>query len=628
MENSWNSYIMLAPDWCNVSGGGALLHSWASRMYRLGADIYINTKIQNPKWDRIPTMDKFKGDLKKTIGIYPEVTYGNPFNCGHSVRLLLHLPGFHGGPLTFENDILYTHSHVFNSRLKLPQDRVIPIPYLNLEKFYDRKMKRTRVMAYKNKGIGHYPNPEIKDVELIGTGFDFNGDEGQEKLATILNQTQVLYCYDNITAMAEIARLCGCPVVIIPDPAWKREEIIKSDTWHCGGIGYGFEEKEEAIETTDAERLRDYYENEYEFKCMSALKRFIHDTQKITGGYGVEEGIVEFQSKRPISYKRKHYGAGKKYTMDRKEFYSTWFVKGLLKSGDITILKDDAKHKGKNKPIQWPMRGENKHIISDTPEISVCCLTYNHEGIIRDALDGFVMQRTKVPYEIVVYDDASTDNTQKIIQEYVDKYPGLVRAFLSKENQYSKTGDLPFATQLFPNARGKFIAECDGDDYWTDCYKLQRQYEYMIEHPECSLTYHDLIIYYTDTDTAVPAYLSKPRDFTPEELAGFELYGSWLHPSTKMWRNVFNKNTRKDFEICVGDNATNMLMSLYGSCHYVDGIGASVFRRRHGNNMWSEMSHEDNLRETRKLFKRLYDFMKTKNKKYAVIRYNILRSLY
>ncbi|MFY9401928.1 MAG: hypothetical protein WAQ07_00745, partial [Candidatus Omnitrophota bacterium] len=81
MENSWNSYIMLAPDWCNVSGGGALLHSWASRMYRLGADIYINTKIQNPKWDRIPTMDKFKGDLKKTIGIYPEVTYGNPFNC-------------------------------------------------------------------------------------------------------------------------------------------------------------------------------------------------------------------------------------------------------------------------------------------------------------------------------------------------------------------------------------------------------------------------------------------------------------------------------------------------------------------------------------------------------------------
>jgi hypothetical protein len=122
--------------------------------------------------------------------------------------------------------------------------------------------------------------------------------------------------------------------------------------------------------------------------------------------------------------------------------------------------------------------------------------------------------------------------------------------------------------------------------------------------------------------------MSKPRDFTPEELAGFELYGSWLHPSTKMWRNVFNKNTRKDFEICVGDNATNMLMSLYGSCHYVDGIGASVFRRRHGNNMWSEMSHEDNLRETRKLFKRLYDFMKTKNKKYAVIRYNILRSLY
>lgn len=629
MKNNWNPYVMLAPDWSNVSGGGALLHSWAVRMHKLGAEIYINTKIQNPLWEPIPTMEMYKGNLKNVIAIYPEVTHGNPFKCGHVARLLLHLPGFHGGPAKFDNgDMLFTHSNIFNSRIKLPQDRVVPIPYINTKMFVDKNMKRTKTLAFIGKGAGHYPHAELKNIELLGTGFDFNGKAGQEKLTDILNQTKILYCYDNITAMVEIARLCGCPVVIVPDPQWTAKEIKKYETWDCGGIGYGLEEQQHALDTIDAQRIKGYYENEFEYNSYAGLKRFIHITQASTGGYGVEDGIVEFTTKRAINFQGKSYGVGKKYEMSRKKFYSAWFTKGLMSAGELTVLKDEAKYSGKNKPMQWPLRGENKHLISNTPAISVCCLTYNHENVIKDALDGFVMQRTKVPFEIVICDDASTDKTPAIIQEYADKYPGLIRPFLLKENQYSKTNKLPFANHLFPNARGKYIAECDGDDYWTDCFKLQKQYDYMISHRDCSLSYHDLTIYYTDTDNAVPAYSGRPKDYTPEELSRFEVFGLWLHPSTKMWCNVFNKNTKKDFEICSGDNATNVLLSLYGGCGFVEGIGPSVFRRRHGNNMWSDMGRDETLKKTRELFKTLYDFMKTKNREYAKGRYEILRRLY
>lgn len=122
------------------------------------------------------------------------------------------------------------------------------------------------------------------------------------------------------------------------------------------------------------------------------------------------------------------------------------------------------------------------------PLVSVCCITYNHEPYIRDAIEGFLMQKTSFPFEIIIHDDASTDRTQEIILEYKKRYPKLIKTILQKENQYSKGKRASLITMR--KARGKYIALCEGDDYWSDPRKLQKQVDLMDDNPEYSLCFH------------------------------------------------------------------------------------------------------------------------------------------
>lgn len=121
--------------------------------------------------------------------------------------------------------------------------------------------------------------------------------------------------------------------------------------------------------------------------------------------------------------------------------------------------------------------------------VSVCCITYNHVGFISDALDGFLMQSTNFPLEVIVHDDASTDGTADVIREYERRHPDVIKPIYQTENQYSK-GIRVSATHVWPRARGKYIALCEGDDYWTDPLKLQKQVEFLEAHPECSMCFH------------------------------------------------------------------------------------------------------------------------------------------
>ena len=104
--------------------------------------------------------------------------------------------------------------------------------------------------------------------------------------------------------------------------------------------------------------------------------------------------------------------------------------------------------------------------------VSICCLTYNQEAYVRQALEGFVGQKTSFSYEILIHDDASTDRTAKIIREYALLYPDRVKPILQTENQYAKGLTNVSGTYNFPRAKGRYIAMCEGDDYWTDPYKL------------------------------------------------------------------------------------------------------------------------------------------------------------
>lgn len=124
--------------------------------------------------------------------------------------------------------------------------------------------------------------------------------------------------------------------------------------------------------------------------------------------------------------------------------------------------------------------------MTDEVKVSVICITYNHEDYIRDALEGFVTQKTNFRFEVLIHDDASTDGTADIIREYEAKYPELICAVYQTENQHSK--GVPISrTFLEPLAKGAYIAWCEGDDFWCDPCKLQKQFDYMEAHPECNI---------------------------------------------------------------------------------------------------------------------------------------------
>lgn len=128
---------------------------------------------------------------------------------------------------------------------------------------------------------------------------------------------------------------------------------------------------------------------------------------------------------------------------------------------------------------------------SNNPLVVVWCITYNQIDFIRDALNGFLIQKTNFPIEVVVHDDASTDGTTKVVQEYAKKYPELFTPMIETENQWKKGGlKRIIAIMNKYHRRGRYIAFCEGDDYWTDENKLQCQVDFLESHQEYSMCFH------------------------------------------------------------------------------------------------------------------------------------------
>lgn len=163
--------------------------------------------------------------------------------------------------------------------------------------------------------------------------------------------------------------------------------------------------------------------------------------------------------------------------------------------------------------------------------VSVCCLTYNHAPFIRQALDSFIGQKFNCKYEIIVYDDNSTDGTKEILRRYGEKYPDKIRLFLSEVNNYRNSPGRMFITYLIPNANGKYVALCEGDDYWTDMDKLQKQFDYMEHNMDCSVCFHDAQVcdmdgtLISDTQLEKKPYYKKASDkYSCEEILQLDFY--------------------------------------------------------------------------------------------------------
>lgn len=218
--------------------------------------------------------------------------------------------------------------------------------------------------------------------------------------------------------------------------------------------------------------------------------------------------------------------------------------------------------------------------MDEAIEVSVLCATYNQAGYIADALDSFLGQKTDFPFEVLVHDDASTDGTQEILRSYEERFPGKVRVQYEEVNQYDKQ---PMAGGYFQNgleqiARGRYLATCEGDDYWTDPGKLQAQYDYMEAHPECVCCGHKAIVVDArngDAPISSIGYGEESCDLTSEQI----IKGFSLQTATLFYRTGLSDKYLREWPLyrVVGDYPWVVFLSQQGTVHY-DKEARSVYR--------------------------------------------------
>ncbi|APA83383.1 glycosyltransferase family 2 protein [Francisella tularensis] len=243
----------------------------------------------------------------------------------------------------------------------------------------------------------------------------------------------------------------------------------------------------------------------------------------------------------------------------------------------------------------------------NNPLVSICCITYNHEKYIKQALDGFLMQETNFPFEIIVRDDASTDKTAEVIREYEKRYPNIIKPIYEKENTYSK-GVKP-SLVCFNKAMGDYIALCEGDDYWTDPKKLQIQIESMKKYADVKISFHKAYKEQGEKKQYICDY-KKTRVFQLNDV----LFGDGgFMPTASI---VFLKECIKDFpewfysKAPVGDYFIQIFCSKKGGALYID-KAMSVYRVGHQGS-WSQ--NNDNFYKQFLLRRRINNCLRYLNK--------------
>lgn len=198
--------------------------------------------------------------------------------------------------------------------------------------------------------------------------------------------------------------------------------------------------------------------------------------------------------------------------------------------------------------------------------ISVIVLTYNHAKYIRQALDSILKQKTTFCYEILVGDDASTDGTSEIVKEYAERFPNVIRAFIRERN----LGATKNLYDLFQHANGRYIANCEGDDYWSVPDKLQRQVNFLETHPDYSACTHNCLQVNENgqpLETQTIPWVCVKEEYTLRDFKGIYLPGQ---PATLVHRNFFRDASHHDYSIiykanpCIADRTVAMILAALG----------------------------------------------------------------
>ncbi len=227
----------------------------------------------------------------------------------------------------------------------------------------------------------------------------------------------------------------------------------------------------------------------------------------------------------------------------------------------------------------------------EKPLVSICCMTYNHEGFIAMSLDSMLIQETNFPFEIIIRDDCSTDKTATIVREYAEKFPHIISTILETENQYSK-GVNPFVP-IYDKSVGKYVAILEGDDYWRDDSKLQKQVSFLDKNNDYILSYHNSIVVDENNQLVRKIRNPSPKDYTSDQMLYAQAY---IPTNTVMFRKVISLSL-KHLDNCPvgGDTVLWHLLGRYGKSKYQDDIIYAAYRV-HSGGVWSTLDNVELFR--------------------------------
>lgn len=225
------------------------------------------------------------------------------------------------------------------------------------------------------------------------------------------------------------------------------------------------------------------------------------------------------------------------------------------------------------------------------PKVSIVMITYNHAHYVRKAIEGVLMQKVNFSYEFLIHDDASTDETANIIREYQKKYPQVIKPIYQTENQYSKGVDVE--KYNYNRARGHYIALCEGDDYWIDEYKLQKQIDFLENNPTYIGVYHN--VYVIDEYDHIIQDDSHIYPILPERKYTYSDAIVFKHPSqtsSGVYQNIFymqNAELNSDYSglKIPGDAKLPVLLTYYGDIFCLKDIMGCYRKNIHSGDSWT-----------------------------------------
>lgn len=226
-----------------------------------------------------------------------------------------------------------------------------------------------------------------------------------------------------------------------------------------------------------------------------------------------------------------------------------------------------------------------------TPKVSIICITYNQEKYVRQALDGFVMQKTNFPFEVIIHDDASTDKTADIIREYQAKYPEIIKPIFQTVNQFSQGKD-PIIHFMLDKIQGQYVAINEGDDYWTDENKLQKQADFLDAHPDFSVCFHPVRVVWEDSSAPDSIFPTPEYRFDKDVLDINDLLKrNFIQTNSVMYRWCLTKEQYPPKRILPADYFWHLVHAKKGKIGFLPDVMA-VYRRNHGG-IWTGALQSD-----------------------------------